>query len=205
MSAAQPLTGREAACRAVTAALTGDGFVVEALAELRKTGRLEPREAAFAREIALGAVRHAVTIDHVLAALARYDRRRIKPALRALLYTAAYQIIWMERVPPFAAVDQAVCLAHDIAKRHAAGMVNALLRRVADGIATRRVPWQPNDPRLIRTDWANACAFEQPVFPTPGDSNESAVFLAAATGERESRFRELLDHFGCDGAEQFAK
>ena len=195
------LTGREAAAKAVRAALTGECFAAEKLSELRIAARLDPREAGFAREIALGALRHAHTIDCVLAALARYDRRRVDAKLRALLYTAAHQIIWMQRVPPFAAVDQAVDLARSIASRHAAGMVNALLRKLSEAIESRDVPWQALDPRLVRNDWSRACAFSRPVLPPPDNRQ---AFLAAATGELESRFSSLVECFGIERAEQIA-
>ena len=80
-----PLGGRDAAVRAVEDVLAGRRFVHETLTLLRGGGQLEGREAGLAMEIALGAVRHAVTIETVLGAVARYDQRRVKPAFLAAL------------------------------------------------------------------------------------------------------------------------
>ena len=146
-----PLRGREAAIRAVEDALSGRRFVGETLALLRGSGHLEGREAALAMEIALGAVRHALTIEMALGAAARYDQRRVKPVLRAILLTAGFQIIWMDRVPEFAAVDEAVELARRYADERAAGMVNAVLRKLTGALLARRVgvaAWRRSaDPR----------------------------------------------------------
>ena len=105
------LDGRTAAVRAVADALSGRRFVNESLRQWRAAGQLLGREAALATELGQGAVRHLLTIEHVLGRLARYDRAHLAPRLRAILCTAVYQIIWMDRIPPFAAVDQAVELA----------------------------------------------------------------------------------------------
>ena len=97
------LDGREAAYRAVLAVLRGRGFASEVIRTLRTKQSLTARDAGFALDVALGAIRHIFTLDHVLATVGHVDKRRTRPELRAILYTAAYQIIWMDRVPAFAA------------------------------------------------------------------------------------------------------
>ena len=199
---AGPLDGRGAAFRAVQDALAGRRFVNETLALLRGQDRLEGREAGLAMEIALGAVRHALTIENVLAALARYDQRRVNQALRAVLLTAAYQIVWLDRIPEFAAVDEAVKLARRHVDKGASGMVNAVLRKLADAIDVRRVPWQRLNPEQVRVAWDQACAFQVEVLP-PAEERRDA-HIAAATGERLERYRTLVDRLGDDRAEAVA-
>src|SRR5690606_15326216 len=102
------LTGRDAAVHVVRRALSGQGFAERGLRALRAGGRLAGRDQSLASETARGALRHFVTIEHVLRRVARYDPRRTSEPLRAILALAAYQVIWLDRVPAFAAVDQAV-------------------------------------------------------------------------------------------------
>lgn len=198
------LDGRTAAALAVTDALAGRRFVSDALREWRAAGRLSGREAGLAREIGLGAVRHVVTIEHVLGALAGFDRRRVKPKLRAILGTAAYQIIWMDRIPAFAAVDQAVELARRLVRGRAPAMVNAVLRRLTGAIAERRVPWRRLETTQIRVAWDAACQFNVPVLPDPSEGEHAAAHLAAATGERAERYRTLVARHGPAQAEAVA-
>lgn len=115
------LDGRRAAVLAVADALSGRRFVNETLREWRTAGRLAGREAALAMQIGQGAVRHSVTIDHLLGAVARFVPERTAPRLRAILHTAAYQVIWTDRIPPYAAVDQAVELARRLVRGAARG------------------------------------------------------------------------------------
>jgi 16S rRNA C967 or C1407 C5-methylase (RsmB/RsmF family) len=198
------LSGRAAALLAVRDVFEQRGQVQETLRALRAEGRLAGREGALAMDIALGAVRHVVTIGQVLSAVARVDPRLVSPALRALLWTAAYQIIWMDRIPLFAAVDQTVELAHATLGRRAAGMVNAVLRRLTGRVAERGTPWRRLAPDQVRVGWSRACAFSQPVLPAAESEHDLPVHLAAASGERRTRFRALVDRFGLKLAEAVA-
>jgi len=198
---ATSIDGRAAAVLAVADALTGRGFARETLERLRTGKQLDGRAAALAREISHGALRHLVTIEHVLTRLARLDLDRTKPTLRAVLLTAAYQVIWMDRVPVFAAVDQAVELARRHARGRTPGMVNAVLRRLAGAVVERRTAWHRLDPTQVRVAWDAACRFDRPVLPTPACPAEH---LAAATGERRARFEELAARYGVEAAELVA-
>jgi 16S rRNA (cytosine967-C5)-methyltransferase len=197
-------TARAAASRAIVEALRGGEFVSEQIREFRNANRLDDREAALAHEIAIGAIRHAITIRRAFSAVARYDDRRVKPVLRAILYSAAYQLIWLDRVPEFAAVDEAVRLSRDAAGARAAGMVNAVLRNMTRAIEARRVPWERGHPAQIRVNWTQACAFRDPVLPAPQPDGASPVYEAAATSERLDRYRVLARRFGPRRAEAAA-
>jgi 16S rRNA (cytosine967-C5)-methyltransferase len=200
---ASSLGGRGAAFQAVHAALRGRCFVHDTLAQLRAQHGLEGREAALATEVALGAVRHAITLEHVLATVARFEQRRVKAALRAILLVAGYQLIWMDRIPEFAAVDEAVEQARRHVGGRAPGMVNAMLRNLTRAIQQRRATWQPHDPKHVRVSWDRACAFKTDVLPVP-DQQGLAAHVAAATGERPARYRLLVERFGEPQAEQIA-
>ncbi len=195
--------GREAAFQAVLEVLRGR-FAGDVLRARRAGAELENREAGLALEIALGTVRHLLTIQQVLSAVARFDPRRVRPEARAVLATAAYQIIWMTRVPSFAAVNEAV----ELARRHLGGrepgMVNAILRRLTGAIATPRVEWQRLNPRQIRVSWDQACEFAREVLLPARTPEQLSAHLAGACGERTARWKELESRFGAPAAEAIA-
>ena len=201
---ARAMRGREAAFTAVLAVLRGACFIQETLAGLRSRGRLRGREAALAMEVALGAVRHALTIEHVLGKVARYDARRVQPELQAVLLCGSFQIIWMDRVPTFAVVNEAVSQARRHVGKRASGMINAILRNLTRAIEQRRVQWQRCDPREIRVDWDQACRFNVDVLPRPESRESRLKHLAAATGERLARYRQLVEQHGSKAAESVA-
>ncbi len=104
---------------------------------------LAPRDAALAREIALGVVRRRALLDHVCEGFAP---RGLPPRVetRMVLRLGAYQLCFLDRIPPHAAVDSAVELC-DLPAR---GFVNAILRRVASSV----VPRAPDDDGRLRAD-----------------------------------------------------
>src|SRR5581483_3171077 len=86
---------------------------------------LEGRDRAFAQQLAYGTVQRRGSLDHVVAA---YVEREPPPEARAALHLGLYQLLFLDGVAPHAAVGEAV----ELVKGHrAAGMVNAVLRRVA--------------------------------------------------------------------------
>ncbi|MBU0640115.1 MAG: class I SAM-dependent methyltransferase [Planctomycetes bacterium] len=196
--------GREAAYHAVLGVFSGRHFVAECLARQRQRGQLAGREAALALEIALGAVRHAVTIAHILKAVARFEERRVRPQLRAVLYTAVYSIVWLDRIPPFAAVNEAVELARRCVGGRSPAMVNAVLRNLTRAIARRRTVWQAGNAQQVRVGWEHACTFKCDVLPPAGDEHPALAHVAAATGESLTRFKTLVARFGQQRATELA-
>lgn len=197
-----PTSARDAAVQALLDAWRHERFAMRTLRAAHDAGGLARRESGLATEIALGALRHHVTIEHVLRGLARYEPRRTPAAVRAILHAAVFQLVWLDGVPAFAAVDEAVEQARRLASSRAAGMVNAVLRAVTRGIAERRTAWERLNPRHVRVDWERACAFTTAVLPDPEQSE--AVHLAAAAGERPGRYAALADRWGIAQAEQIA-
>src|SRR5262249_12727858 len=70
--------------------------------------RFDERDQALLRELVLGSLRWLRRIDHVLAAASARRLADIDPALHGPLRVAIYQLLFLDRVPPYAAVDEAV-------------------------------------------------------------------------------------------------
>lgn len=98
------------------------------------TTPLDGREASFAHALYDAAVRRWLTLEFLLDAHLSTPFRRLEPALRGVLLCGAAQIALLDRIPVHAAIDESV----EWAKRHvrpgAAGLVNAVLRRLAGSI-----------------------------------------------------------------------
>jgi 16S rRNA (cytosine967-C5)-methyltransferase len=94
-----------------------------------RTAALDPRDASLAHEIVFGVLRYRAQLDFLIA---YYSGRaaRLDPEVRAALRMAIYQLRHLERVPPHAAVADAVQLVKRARKTSAAGFVNAVLRKV---------------------------------------------------------------------------
>jgi 16S rRNA (cytosine967-C5)-methyltransferase len=93
--------------------------------------RLAGRDAAFATELAFGTIRWQGFYDAVLAVAAGRPTERIDPPVLDTLRLGAHQLLGM-RVPAHAASDQTVGLARTVAGQGVGGLVNAVLRQVAE-------------------------------------------------------------------------
>jgi 16S rRNA (cytosine967-C5)-methyltransferase len=96
--------------------------------------RLGTRDRAFAQQIAYGTVQRVRTLDHAIETLGRRPVRKLDPPVRAALRVGAYQLAFMDGVPPHAAVHESVELVRAARLERAVPFTNAVLRRLADGL-----------------------------------------------------------------------
>jgi len=105
-----------------------------AVAELSESDR------RLVHEIAAGALRQRDTLDRQIDSFVTADPSRLEPDLRDLLRIGAYQLTHLDRVPAYAVLSTTVEVAKNISGRRAAGLVNAVLRRLAEAIEAGHTP-----------------------------------------------------------------
>ena len=88
----------------------------------------DERDKGLAAEIVAGTLRWQRALDHVIVHFARRALSTIDPEVVSILRLSLYQILYLDRVPASAVVDDAVDLARGARKRSATGFVNAVLR-----------------------------------------------------------------------------
>src|SRR5215831_8701671 len=118
---------------------------------------LSERDRALARALVALVLRRLGTLRHVLGGLLSRGCPPDAPRVETTLLIGAAQILWLD-VPDHAAVDLAVRLARaDRKATHYAGLVNAVLRRVArDGRARLAAKPDPafDTPAWLMNRWA---------------------------------------------------
>lgn len=122
-------TGREAALEALTACRRLDAWSDGSLKAACR--ELDRREAALAARLVYGVLQNRALLDHYLDACCTQRFETLEPFIRDVLRLGAYQILFMDRVPDSAAVDESVELVKRKKRQRAAGMVNAVLRRLS--------------------------------------------------------------------------
>jgi 16S rRNA (cytosine967-C5)-methyltransferase len=142
-----PSPARAAAARVLERVLTDGAFADLALeAELTRR-QLGARDNALATELVYGTLRWQRYLDWVLTPHSRRPLASLDPGPLTLLRMTAYQIVFLTRVPAFAAVNDAVELCRR--SRAAPGVeafVNAVLRAFARRGVREREPALPTDP-----------------------------------------------------------
>jgi 16S rRNA (cytosine967-C5)-methyltransferase len=113
----------------------GDKFapgLADLVDDIAARANADPRDAALAREIAFGVVRHGAALDALIDSLLERPIDPAKAWLRTALRMGAYQLLHLDRVPPHAAVSETVNLvACQEDGQHQRGFANAILRRIA--------------------------------------------------------------------------
>ena len=99
---------------------------IELDATIKKYG-LEGVERSFCTALFYGVIERAITLDYYISLLS--DREDIDTNVRVILRMGLYQIIYMDKVPDSAAVNESVGLARRFwARKNSEGFINAILR-----------------------------------------------------------------------------
>jgi 16S rRNA (cytosine967-C5)-methyltransferase len=162
---------RSVAAGLVDLALSSQGPLDRALDAAQAP--LPSRDRRLLQELVHGTLRWLLRLDDVVARAANRPLSRIELQLRSPLRLAAYQLLFLDRVPAYAAVSEAV---EEARRRSPRGVrfVNAVLRRISRA------------PRL--EEW-------------PVDRADPIESLAIETSHPEFLVRRWIDAFGRDATE----
>ncbi len=104
----------------------------EALRQARKRQeRIEPRDVGFISEIVYGTISWKLTIDEIIKKYSNIRIQKISPWILNILRMSAYQILFLDKVPKSAAVNEGVNLAKRYGHKASSNFVNAILRKVS--------------------------------------------------------------------------
>ena len=126
-------TVRQAAFEALLKIQREDAYsnlVVDAA--LKENEHFDDRDKAFFSNLVYGTLDRLILIDYNLGLYLNQPVRKLKPELHTILRLGAYQLLFLDKVPSRAAVNESVNLAKVNKSAFAASLVNAVLRRVAD-------------------------------------------------------------------------
>lgn len=143
---APPKSAREAALRALRDVDVKEAYANLALDAHLTRSKLEGRDRALATELVYGVTRRRGSIDWAIGQVATRPMSEIDPWIRNILREAVYQILYMERIPHSAAVDEGVELAKQYGHTGVAKFVNGVLRSLLRKLPTLRWPDPAADP-----------------------------------------------------------
>jgi 16S rRNA (cytosine967-C5)-methyltransferase len=124
-------TARGLAARVVYRVLTQQAFVSETLDRELVRSELDERDRGLATELSYGVIRLERALAPRLDALSKRGTASTDPLARAHLLVAAYQLLALDRVPAFAAINEAVESLRRLRGPKVAGFGNAILRKLS--------------------------------------------------------------------------
>ena len=137
---------REAAFLSLGKCLCGDKFSnLELDSAIKKYG-FSPSDKAFFTTLVYGVIEKKLTLDYVIGHFSSKPIDKIEPKLINILRLGAYQIIYLDRTPDSAAVNESVELAKKHTHKGTSGFVNGILRNIARNKNALPFPDRSGDP-----------------------------------------------------------
>ena len=136
------MSARETALNVLKNCRTEGGWANGLLKEQLSRDRLDRRDAALATRLAYGVLQNRTLLDHYLQQLLTGRLKDLRPVLRDILHLGLYQLLFLDKVPDSAAVNESVALAKRYCKKqkNAAALVNGVLRSAARSRDTLAAP-----------------------------------------------------------------
>ena len=133
---------RETALNALIACRKEGAWSNGVMKEYILRDRLDSRDAGLATRLCYGVLQNRMKLDFYLKQLLTGKIKDLYPVVHDILHLGLYQLFELDRVPDSAAVNESVDLAKKYCKkqRYAPGLVNAVLRKAADGKDTLKQP-----------------------------------------------------------------
>jgi 16S rRNA (cytosine967-C5)-methyltransferase len=187
-----PPDARDVAHEVLVRVDTTDAFADVLLAARLAETELSAADRALATRLVYGTLAWRGRLDHHLGQLVRLPWEQVEVPVRNALRMGLYQLLFLERVPAYAAVDASVRLARR-GGRGAAGLVNAVLRRAAsagptglplpdpavDPLERLAVEW--SHPRWLVERWAGALGLDELTRLLAADNLRGPTALRANT------------------------
>ena len=129
----KPLPARELALQILVAIESRDAFSDRLLETRLRGADLSSEDARLVTALVQGTLRHRATLDHHLEFFARQNWNGLPAWIQGALRLGAFQILFLDRIPARAAVDESVTLAKKYGHPGTAGLANAILRKLASG------------------------------------------------------------------------
>ncbi len=122
---------REAALYVLSRCRRFDAWSPQTIQKAAEKYSLDGRDQALCARLCLTVLQNAALCDFYIGCYASRGIGQIQPQVTDILRLGVSQILFMDKIPVSAAVDQSVALTKRTAPK-AAGLVNAVLRRVAE-------------------------------------------------------------------------
>lgn len=175
-SPAPVLKAREAALEVLKEVEEKEAYLNLVLNRFLSRQSFSSPERALLTELSYGVVQRLNTLDWVIMLYLKHPLEKLTPWARNILRMGTYQLLFLDRIPDSAAVDESVKLAYRYGHKGVAGIVNAVLRKISSDKA--KLPW-------------------------PSRAKEPELYLSLRYSYPRWMVRRWLENMGIDEAEAF--
>ena len=113
---------------------------------------LDNRDIGFISELTYGVITWKLTIDEIIKKYSNLRLKKISPWILNILRMGIYQIVFLNKVPKSAAVNESVNLAKRYGHKGSSNFVNAILRKVSKNDYEEMFKIENNVERISKTN-----------------------------------------------------
>ena len=113
---------------------------------------LDNRDIGFISELTYGVITWKLTIDEIIKKYSNLRLKKISPWILNILRMGIYQIVFLNKVPKSAAVNESVNLAKRYGHKGSSNFVNAILRKVSKNDYEEMFNIENNVERISKTN-----------------------------------------------------
>jgi len=108
-----------------------DAWSDAVLGSVMDSADLSGRDRGLCTAICYGVMQNSILLDHAISEYSSVKVNKLEPKVLDILRISAYQLMFMDRIPASAAVNEAVKLSKKLGYARASGLVNAVLRKIS--------------------------------------------------------------------------
>jgi 16S rRNA (cytosine967-C5)-methyltransferase len=138
-------SAREAALSALLHVDVNEGYSNIVLDKTLSSFSLDQRDKSLASAIFYGVLERRITLDYIIGQFSKTPVHKISPQILEILRIGAYQILYLDKIPKSAAVNESVNLAKTNQAVKASGFINAVLRQLLRNIDCIPMPDSQKD------------------------------------------------------------
>ncbi len=139
---------------------------------------LDPRDKRLLTELTNGVMRYRERLDWVLTGFYHGEFQKCIPTVKNALRVALYQLLFLDRIPHSAAVNESVEIVKRLKGKRSSGIVNAVLRNIIRKIDT--ITWPDAESSIVH-------------------------YLSVMESHPQWMLRRWIDRFGVDTATSLAR
>ncbi|RCW50034.1 16S rRNA (cytosine(967)-C(5))-methyltransferase RsmB [Paenibacillus prosopidis] len=171
--------------------------------------QLQRADAGLVTELVYGTIQRQATLDYWLSRFVSKGLHKLEPWVHQLLRMSAYQLLYLDRIPAHAAVNEAVTIAKKRGHSGISGMVNGVLRSIdrsraelqASGITNAdpivQIALRHSYPEWLVSKWVNVYGEEmaEAICAAGNEQPHASIRANTLRGSREALI-ELLNSTG---------
>ena len=200
------MKARDAAVAALLKVQEQGGYSNIVLDEMLEHSHLADADRGFASRLLYGVTERRLTLDYLLNKTSSTPVKQMDASVREILRVGAYQLVYMDKTPAFAAINEAVGQTRTFGCARLSGFVNGVLRQLQRSYAELLAQLPDNDkgleirysvPRSWIRSWRAAYGEEvlQGLLQSINDAPPSYVRVNTCTTTTDA-FCRCLDEMG---------